>query len=402
MIRTVGDTDALRDQLREAVESRAGGPDRRAPRDRRPSASGPCPASRPPSSSTRPTSRAWATGASPSSLDPAASTSPTRPRSAFPSASWSRPSASIARWFGACKPAPLGICNAPGETTMSQKIEVGILGATGTVGQRFLQLLEDHPWFRATWLAASDRSAGKRYREATSWQLEGAPPADAAERTVEECVPGTRPAARLLLHGLQPGRERSSAPSPPPATSWSPTPATTGWPRTCPCWCRRSTPGTSGSCQPSAGARLERRPRHQPQLRGGRLRHGARAAQDRSASERSMVTTFQAVSGAGYPGVPSLDALGNVIPYIGGEEEKVESEPQKILGDLDGGRDPAAAADRERELQPRADDRRPPGGPEPGIREPTLPRGPARGPRRLPWPCRRSASCPPRRAGRST
>ena len=65
---------------------------------------------------------------------------------------------------------------------MTEKIEVGILGATGTVGQRFIQLLEDHPWFSATWLAASDRSAGKRYREATSWQLEGAPPARVADR----------------------------------------------------------------------------------------------------------------------------------------------------------------------------------------------------------------------------
>src|SRR5262249_41160095 len=74
-----------------------------------------------------------------------------------------------------------------------KKIEVGILGATGTVGQRFLQLLEDHPWFTATWLGASDRSAGKRYCEATAWQLEGQAPAEAAERGVEECLPGRGP-----------------------------------------------------------------------------------------------------------------------------------------------------------------------------------------------------------------
>src|SRR6266545_686424 len=76
---------------------------------------------------------------------------------------------------------------------MNGKIEVGILGATGTVGQRFLQLLEDHPWFTATWLGASDKSAGKPYREATSWQLEGAPPAGVADLAVEECVPGRGP-----------------------------------------------------------------------------------------------------------------------------------------------------------------------------------------------------------------
>ena len=76
---------------------------------------------------------------------------------------------------------------------MTKKIEVGILGATGTVGQRFVQLLENHPWFELRWLAASDRSAGKRYREACSWQLESPAPSDAAERVVEECVPGRGP-----------------------------------------------------------------------------------------------------------------------------------------------------------------------------------------------------------------
>ena len=83
---------------------------------------------------------------------------------------------------------------------MSGKIEVGILGATGTVGQRFVQRLEDHPWFEARWLAASDRSAGKSYREATSWQLEGAPPAGVADRIVEECVPGRGP--RLVFSSM--------------------------------------------------------------------------------------------------------------------------------------------------------------------------------------------------------
>ena len=74
-----------------------------------------------------------------------------------------------------------------------KKIEVGILGATGTVGQRFIQLLEDHPWFEVKWLAASDRSTGKRYRDAASWQLEGAPPANVADALVDEAVPGRGP-----------------------------------------------------------------------------------------------------------------------------------------------------------------------------------------------------------------
>jgi len=83
---------------------------------------------------------------------------------------------------------------------MEKKIEVGILGATGTVGQRFVQLLENHPWFELTWVAASDRSAGKRYGEAMSWQPTGAPPSRVADMTVEECVPGKGP--RLVFSSM--------------------------------------------------------------------------------------------------------------------------------------------------------------------------------------------------------
>src|SRR3954466_14419202 len=83
---------------------------------------------------------------------------------------------------------------------MEKKIEVGILGATGTVGQRFVQLLENHPWFELTWVAASDRSAGRRYGEVTSWQLEEPPPARVAAMTVEECVPGKGP--RLVFSSM--------------------------------------------------------------------------------------------------------------------------------------------------------------------------------------------------------
>ncbi|HEX3556229.1 MAG TPA: aspartate-semialdehyde dehydrogenase [Thermoanaerobaculia bacterium] len=216
------------------------------------------------------------------------------------------------------------------------KIEVGILGATGTVGQRFLQLLENHPWFEAKWLAASDRSAGKVYREATAWQLEGRPPADAADRIVEECVPGKGP--RLVFSSMS-----------------------------------GSLAGEIEQAFAAAGHVVVSNSSHfrmaadvpllVPEINPGHL--GLLAAQRRARGwegaivtnpncaavvlvmplaalkpfglKRVMVTTFQAVSGAGYPGVPSLDILGNVIPYIGGDEEKkVESEPQKILGDLEG------------------------------------------------------------------
>ncbi|MEO6196005.1 MAG: aspartate-semialdehyde dehydrogenase [Thermoanaerobaculia bacterium] len=219
---------------------------------------------------------------------------------------------------------------------MDKKIEVGILGATGTVGQRFVQLLENHPWFELKWLGASDRSAGKSYREATSWQLEGQPPADVAERVVEECVPGRGP--RLVfssMSGSLAGEiERDFAAAGHIVVSNSSH--------------YRMTPDVPLLVP-------EINPDHLSLLAVQRRERGWEggivtnpncaavvlviplAALRSFGIRRVAVTTFQAVSGAGYPGVPSLDILGNVIPYIGGDEEKkLETEPQKILGELDG------------------------------------------------------------------
>jgi aspartate-semialdehyde dehydrogenase len=218
-----------------------------------------------------------------------------------------------------------------------QKIEVGILGATGTVGQRFVQLLENHPWFELRWLAASDRSAGKRYREACSWQLEGPPPAEAAEQIVEECVPGRGP--KLVFSSMSSSLagdiERDFAAAGHVVVSNSSH--------------YRMTPDVPLLVP-------EINPDHLgllPAQRRERGWEGAIVTNPNCAAvvlvmplaalrpfgiRRVMVTTFQAVSGAGYPGVPSLDILGNVIPYIGSDEEKkVESEPQKILGELEDG-----------------------------------------------------------------
>ena len=219
---------------------------------------------------------------------------------------------------------------------MDKKIEVGILGATGTVGQRFVQLLENHPWFELKWLGASDRSAGKSYREATSWQLEGQPPADVAERAVEECVPGRGP--RLVfssMSGSLAGEiERDFAAAGHVVVSNSSH--------------YRMTPDVPLLVP-------EINPDHLSLLAVQRRERGWEggivtnpncaavvlviplAALLPFGIRRVAVTTFQAVSGAGYPGVPSLDILGNVIPYIGGDEEKkLETEPQKILGELAG------------------------------------------------------------------
>jgi len=219
-----------------------------------------------------------------------------------------------------------------------QKIEVGILGATGTVGQRFVQLLENHPWFELRWLAASDRSAGKRYREACSWQLEGPPPADAADRIVEECVPGKGPKLVFssMASNLAGDIEREFAAAGHIVVSNSSH--------------YRMTPDVPLLVPEINPDHLGLLPVQQRE-RGWQ---GAIITNPNCAAvvlvmplaalrpygiKRVMVTTFQAVSGAGYPGVPSLDIVGNVIPYIGGDEEKkVESEPQKILGELEDGR----------------------------------------------------------------
>lgn len=217
---------------------------------------------------------------------------------------------------------------------MAQKIEVGILGATGTVGQRFVQLLERHPWFELAWVAASDKSAGKRYREATSWQLEGAPPSRAAEMTVDECKPGRGPrlvfssmagalageiegefakAGHVVVSNSSHFRMAEDVPLLVPEINAAHLGLLAG---------QRAARGWEGAIvtNPNCAAVVLVM---------------ALAPLRRFGLKRAMVTTFQAVSGAGYPGVPSLDILGNVIPYIGGAEEtKVETETQKILGDL--------------------------------------------------------------------
>ncbi|HLX09499.1 MAG TPA: aspartate-semialdehyde dehydrogenase [Thermoanaerobaculia bacterium] len=220
------------------------------------------------------------------------------------------------------------------ETTgAGRRLEVGILGATGTVGQRFVQLLADHPWFELTWLAASDRSAGKRYADAAAWQLEGAPPGRFADLPVEECVPGRGPRVVFSsMSGAQAGEIEAAF-------------AAAG----------HLVISNSSHFRMAADVPLlvpEINPEHLGLLPAQRRRRGwegaivtnpncaavvlvmALAPLRRFGLKRVLVTTMQAVSGAGYPGVPSLDVLGSVVPFIGGEEPKVESEPQKILGEL--------------------------------------------------------------------
>ncbi len=212
------------------------------------------------------------------------------------------------------------------------KIEVGILGATGMVGQRFVSLLEHHPWFEVRWLAASDRSAGKTYGEACNWRVRDPMPKAARELTVHECKPGHAP--QLLFSSLDSkvaGEvEREFAQAGHVVVSNS----------------------SNHRMEPDVPLLIpEVNPDHLALVRIQRKRRGWKGMivtnpncttvglamslaplEKQFGVEKVMMTSMQAVSGAGYPGIPTLDILGNVVPFISGEEEKVERETQKLLG----------------------------------------------------------------------
>ncbi len=216
-------------------------------------------------------------------------------------------------------------------------IPVGILGATGMVGQQFIALLAHHPWFQVEWLGASQRSEGKAFRDAAAWRLSSALPDHVANRTVEAATPGRAP--KLVFSGLD-----------------------------------SSVAGEIETAFAQAGHIIvsnSRNHRMEPtvpllipevnadhlvllDIQGtacgwkGRIVTNpncavvvlamALAPLRQFGLKTTMVTTLQAISGAGYPGVASWDILANVIPHIGGgEEEKVETETKKILGSLSHG-----------------------------------------------------------------
>ena len=217
-------------------------------------------------------------------------------------------------------------------------IDVGILGATGMVGQQFLRLLDSHPIFRPAWLAASERSEGRAYREAATWRLGGDLPAAAKDQHVQPCTPGQGP--RLVFSAL----DATAAGELEPAFAAAGHIVVSN---------ARSfrmmddVPLLIPEVNPDHLALLgvQRRTRG---WRGGIVTNpncsvvalAMSLAPLRPFGIRTVVTTtMQAVSGAGYPGVPSFDIVGNVIPGIGGgEEEKIETEANKILGTLSGER----------------------------------------------------------------
>ncbi|MBI1874990.1 MAG: aspartate-semialdehyde dehydrogenase [Acidobacteria bacterium] len=213
---------------------------------------------------------------------------------------------------------------------MATRIEVGILGATGVVGQRLVSRLEHHPWFRVTWVAASDRSAGRRYAE-VPWRLGAPRPSGTSELTVEASVPGHAP--RLVFSALDAEPARDIEPA--FAQAGHLVVSNTRTSRMDP-----DVPLLIPEVNPDHLAVLTAQ-RQQRGWTGGIVTNPncstiflamALAPLRRFDLTRVVVTTEQAVSGAGHPGVASLDIMGNVVPYIAGEEEKLESEPLKVLG----------------------------------------------------------------------
>lgn len=223
-----------------------------------------------------------------------------------------------------------------------KKLQVGILGATGMVGQRFVSLLENHPWFELAWLGASEKSAGKNYAEACKWRLREAMPGGARSLPVCECQPNGGPGTipQLLFASLDSkvaGEvEQAFARAGHVVVSNSSN-----------FRMEQDVPLLIPEVNPDHLA-LVRTQRSARQWKGMIVTNPncttvglamSLAPLDRAFGvEKVLMTSMQAVSGAGYPGVPTLDIMGNVIPYISGEEEKVECETQKLLGKLTGGR----------------------------------------------------------------
>ncbi|MGA8027253.1 MAG: aspartate-semialdehyde dehydrogenase [Bryobacteraceae bacterium] len=220
--------------------------------------------------------------------------------------------------------------------TPMRPIEVGVLGGTGMVGQHFIRFLQGHPWFSLTWIGASDRSAGKKLKDATAWRLDGEMPTSAAEITVSDSQPGHAP--RLVFSAMD-----ASV-----ATEIELAFAKAG----------HIVVSNSRNHRMEPDIPLlvpEINPGHLSLIRFQQKNRGWKgmivtnpncstvvlamslAPLLQFGIERVLAATMQAVSGAGYPGVASMDILANVIPFIGGEEEKMEQETQKILGDVSNG-----------------------------------------------------------------
>jgi aspartate-semialdehyde dehydrogenase len=222
---------------------------------------------------------------------------------------------------------------------MSSKRKVAILGATGAVGQRYIQLLQKHPWFEIEVLAASERSAGKKYKDACNWVMESDMPKEIANMTVADAtVDAVEKAGNLdLIFTSLPGD--LAGPVEEQFAAVYPVFSKASAHRM-----EKDVPLIIPEVNPD---HLQLIPIQQKNRRWkGFISTDPNCSTIQMAItlkplmqfgiSQVMVTTMQALSGAGYPGVPSLDILDNVVPYIGKEEEKMECESNKILGAFDG------------------------------------------------------------------
>ena len=219
---------------------------------------------------------------------------------------------------------------------MAETIKVGVLGATGAVGQRFVQALEAHPWFEISALAASKRSAGKKYKDAANWRLESQMPEEAAD--IEVVPIDTKLVDADIVFSALPADIAKKVES---------DFAKAG--------CLVASNASAFRTDTDVPLMIpEVNPEHLGLIdvqRDNRGWDGCIVTNPNCTTimftvtlkplmqfgiENLTVASMQAISGAGYNGIPSMSILENVVPYIGGEEEKVESEPNKLLGEFDG------------------------------------------------------------------
>ncbi|HEV3443070.1 MAG TPA: aspartate-semialdehyde dehydrogenase [Gemmataceae bacterium] len=217
---------------------------------------------------------------------------------------------------------------------MQSKYPIGILGATGMVGQRFIQLLERHPWFEVAWLAASDRSSGRKYGDAARWRLDSPLPDRIARMTVFPAEPAGAP--RIIFAALDADIAREMEPKF-TAAGCAVVSNSSAFRM------HANVPLVIPEVNPEHLHLIEEQPWRKesggymvtnPNCSAIGLVMALKPLEERFGLEQIFVATMQAVSGAGYPGVPSMDILGNVVPYIKSEEEKMEAETLKLLGHL--------------------------------------------------------------------
>ncbi len=221
-------------------------------------------------------------------------------------------------------------------TAPSQKIPVAVLGATGSVGQRFAEMLSGHPWFSVAFLAASERSAGRPYREAVRWVQPTPLPEELGEMPVVPCRPDAIGECRLAFSALDTAVALEAEEAFAAAGCWVVSNASS----------HRMHPQVPLVVPEVNPDHLELAARQSfgpgriltnPNCSTIGLTLALKPLVDAFGVESCHVVTMQGLSGAGLPGVPGMQVPDNLIPFIGGEEEKFENEAAKILGRLDGG-----------------------------------------------------------------